>query len=373
MKRTIVGPWRFVVGPDILPEIGLHGKWLGTRALFMGGNRAVEAVREPIEASLRDIGLDWHVEQGSHVDKVKSSVDALVTIGREQECDFVIGCGGGRAMDCSKAVARKMDVPLIVVPTVAGTNAAATISSGIEQDDVGRRHWYRGPDVIFCDTRVIVAAGPRYLASGMGDVLPFGAGFRIRREMRMPGGAESGALGLTGAFPTAAAEAIGGLTYPLIMEYGKRAYDDTAMGMPTDAVNRVCEAIYYCSAVGGPPCGLVGGDHSLHLANHPRCDRELIHGEWVAFGTLVNLVLFGCGTEEIDEVIDFNRSVGLPTCFADFGLADIGSQELVEHCQGIVGPSGTASFGLHQEFTAEQVADAMREVDHLAGTRDGRD
>jgi glycerol dehydrogenase-like iron-containing ADH family enzyme len=87
----------------------------------------------------------------------------------------------------------------------------------------------------------------------------------------------------------------------------------------------------------------------------------------------VNLVLFGCGTEEIDEVIDFNRSVGLPTCFADFGLADIGSQELVEHCQGIVGPSGTASFGLHQEFTAEQVADAMREVDHLAGTRDGRD
>jgi glycerol dehydrogenase len=371
MKRTIVGPWRFVVGPDILPEIGLHGKWLGTKALLMGGTRAVDSVKGPIERGLRDNGLDLHIEQGSHVDKVKSRVDALVDITTEQGCDFAIGCGGGRASDCAKAVARELDIPLIVVPTVAGTNAAATISSGIEEDDVGRRHWYRGPDVILCDTRVIAASGPRYLASGMGDVLPFGAALPIRRQMRMPGGAESGALGLSDAFPTVAAEMIGRLTYKLVMENGKRAYDDAAMGMPTDAINKVCEAIYYCSAVGGPPCGLVGGDHSLHLANHPRCPKEIIHGEWVAFGTLVNLVLFGCTNDEIDEVIDFNRSVNLPTCFDDFGLADISEDELLDHCTGIVG-GGTSSFGLNQEFNGEDVANAMREVDHLATTREAR-
>ena len=71
MKRTIVSPWRFVVGPDILPEIGLHGKWLGKKAFLLGGQRALDAVKEPILASLSDNGIQCHIEHGSHVDKVK--------------------------------------------------------------------------------------------------------------------------------------------------------------------------------------------------------------------------------------------------------------------------------------------------------------
>ncbi len=370
MKRTIVGPWRFVVGPDILPEIGLHAKWLGEKCLLMGGRRALEAVGAPITASLRDNGIAYHVEHGGHVDKVKERVDDLVRVAREQGVDFAIACGGGRVMDCGKAVARELDVPLIVVPTTAGTNAAGTISSGIEHDDVPRRHWYRGPDVIFCDTRVIVAAGPRYLASGMGDVLPFGAGLPIAREMRRPGNAETGALGLRDAFPTVAAEMIGRLTYRLVIENGKRAWDAATLGIPSDEVSAVCEAIFYCSAVGGAACGLVGGDHVLHLANHPRCTRELIHGEWVAFGTLVNLILFGSPLAEIHEVIDFNRSVKLPTCFADFGIGEISREELVDHARTMVGADGTASFGLNRSFTAQDIAEAMMEVDHLARTRE---
>jgi len=372
MKRTIVGPWRFVVGPDILPEIGLHAKWLGDKGFLLGGRRALEAVEAPIIESLRDSGLGCHVEHGAHVDKLKSRVDELVRIGREQQVDFAIACGGGRVMDCGKAVARELDVPLIVVPTTAGTNAAGTISSGIEEDDVPRRHWYRGPDVVLCDTRVIVNAGPRYLASGMGDVLPFGAGLPISLGMRRPGNAESGALGLRNAFPTVAAEMIGRLTYRLVIENGKRAYDAATLGIPSDEVGKVCEAIFYCSAVGGAACGIVGGDHTLHLAGHPRCSRELIHGEWVAFGTLVNLILFGSPPAEIDEVIDFNRGVGLPTRFADFGIDEISREELIDHARTMVGADGTASFGLNRSFTAQDIAEAMMEVDHLARTRDQR-
>ena len=338
----------------------------------MGGARALNAVKGPITASLCDNGLEYHIEHGPHVDKVKSRVDDLVRIGREQKVDFAIVCGGGRVMDCGKVVARELDVPLIVVPTTASVNAAGTLSSGIEQDDGPRRYWYRGPDVIFCDTRVIVQAGARWLASGMGDVLPFGAGLPLALRMDRPGNAEAGALGLRDAFPSVAAEEIGRLTFELVVANGKRAYDAAVLGIPTDAVNQVCEAIFYCSAVGGPACGIVGGDHTLHLANHPRCTKEVIHGEYVAFGTLVNLILFGSPLSEMDQIIDFNRSVNLPTCFDDFGLADITPEELVEHTKAMVGPDGTASFGLNRRFTAKDIAEAMREVDFLARTRDQR-
>ena len=372
MKRTIVSPWRFVVGPDILPEIGLHAKCLGSKALVLGGERGLASVKEPILASLRDNGLPCHIEHGAHVDKVKSRVDALVQAGQSEACDVAVACGGGRAMDCGKAVAREMGVPLIVVPTVASVNAAGTISSGIEQDDVPRRHWYRGPDVVFCDTRVIVDGGARWLAGGMGDVLPFGAGLPIALEMRRPCSAEAGTMELRNAFPTACAELIGRATFDLVIRNGRRAYEAACLGLPTDEVGKVCEAIFYCSAVGGASCGIVGGDHTLHLADHPRCGREIIHGEYVAFGTLVNLILFGSPLPEIDQLIDFNRGVNLPTCFADFGLADITRTELLAHARTKVGADGTASFGLNRSFTAVDVADAMQEVDYLATTREQR-
>lgn len=372
MKRTLVSPWRFIVGPDILPEIGLHTRWLGSKCLLLGGTRGLNAVKEPITASLRQNDVDYHVEHGPHVDKVKARVDELVQRGREQRVDVTIACGGGRALDCGKVVARELDVPLIVVPTVASVNAAGTLSSGVEQDTrPGKRTWYRGPDVIFCDTRVIVEAGARWLAGGMGDVLPFGAGLPLALEMRRPGTAEAGALGLHDAFPTAAAECLGRLTFRLVIAHGKRAYDAACLGIPSDEVNKVCEAIFYCSAVSGPACGIVGGDHVLHLATHPRCTKDLLHGEYVAFGALVNLILFGSPLTEFDELLAFNRTVHLPTTFADFGLADITPDELVEHTQTLVGPDGTASFGLHQRFTARQLAEAMREVDYLARTRPG--
>ncbi len=369
MKRTIVCPWRFVVGPDILPEIGLHGSWLGRKAFVLGGRRGLGAVREPILESLREHSVDYHVEHGPQVDKTKPRVDELVRIGREQRVDFAIVCGGGRTMDCGKAVARELGIPLVVVPTVASVNAAGTISSGIEEDEGPRRAWYRGPDVIFCDTRVIVEAGARWLAGGMGDVLPFGAGLPIALEMRRPGNAEAATLGLRNAFPTVSAELIGRATFDLVMAHGKRAYDAAVLGIPSDEVGKVCEAIFFCSAVSAPACGIVGGDHNLHLADHPRCTREILHGEYVAFGSLVNLILFGSPLVEIDQLLAFNRSVNLPTCFADFGLEDITHHELLQHAKTKVGVDGTASFGLNRAFNARDIEEAMREVDLLARTR----
>ena len=83
MKRTIVSPWRFVVGPDILKEIGLHAKWLGGKALLVGGTRGLGATRDVIVTSLQQQGIDFHVEHGDHVTKEKAKVDALCAIAAE--------------------------------------------------------------------------------------------------------------------------------------------------------------------------------------------------------------------------------------------------------------------------------------------------
>ena len=48
----------------------------------------------------------------------------------------------------------------------------------------------------------------------------------------------------------------------------------------------------------------------------------MYHGEKVAFGVLVQLVLENSPLEEIEEVLEFSTSVGLPVTFAELGFED---------------------------------------------------
>ena len=90
----------------------------------------------------------------------------------------------------------------------------------------------------------------------------------------------------------------------------------------------------------------------------------MIHGEWVAFGFLVRLVLGGEFPDEIPRLVSFLRSVGLPTRFADFGLDDPTEEELTEEAERIVGPAGT-DYDTGWNVTAALLVEAMREVDSL--------
>jgi glycerol dehydrogenase len=56
----------------------------------------------------------------------------------------------------------------------------------------------------------------------------------------------------------------------------------------------------------------------------------MLHGEKVAFGTLVQLVLEDSPDNEIFTLIDFCRTVGLPTCLAMMGAKNISPERLMQ-------------------------------------------
>ncbi len=351
MVKTMRCPQYFVVGAGACAEVGRHGKELGgSRALVIGGARSIEAVKGVLLPSLEAAGISFHVESGEHVRKTLSSVDALTAVGRKEGADLLIGCGGGAVMDCGKAVAHELKVPYIAVPTVASVNAAGTNSATIEGDSVPRRYWYQAVDVIVADTAIIAAAGARFLASGMGDALPSGYGAQL-------------ALWRGRSEATATRVALAQLCTRTILEEGARAYRACKRGVPVPELDRVVEAIILCSGLAG--FGMPG-DHVLHPAQMPQCRRRAIHGEWVAFGFLVRLVLGGEFNSELPGLVRFLRSVELPTRLADFGLEGITKEDLLEECQRIVGPSGKAEYDLGRPVTAEEICEAMLEVDCLS-------
>jgi glycerol dehydrogenase len=371
MKKVIVHPLRFVVGPGVLADVGAHAAALGKRVLVIGGERAIGTIKEVVTASLEKAGVAYHIEQGSHVDKKRPLVDALIAKGREFKADVVIAAGGGRVVDAGKAVAHGLGAWLISAPTIASTNATATTSASIEGDSQ-RSFWYVGPHTVIADTRIIAQAGGRYLAAGMADALPTWTGGRVALRMGKGSGVEH-VLGLSGAFPSGAAITLAAWTYETILEYGERAYHAAEMGAATAAVDRVVEAIVYGGGVAGPAVGGVGGEHSLHPANSPYATRPTLHGEQVGFGILVAMHLMHESEDELLTMVRFNQSVKLPTTFADFGVQEPSRQVALEIARGIIGPSGKATFGLWYEITPETLCDAMREIDYLGRREKGED
>jgi glycerol dehydrogenase len=349
MTEPIRSAQRCVVGPGVMAEIGEHAVQFGRRALVIGGQRAIAAVQPDLVAGLDGQGIAWHLEQGTHVQKTRASVTHLAQAGRAHRAALVIACGGGAVMDCAKAVAHELHVPLINVPTTAATNACGTAGASIEGDDVPRRTWYQGADVILADTAVIARAGARSLASGMGDALPswFGAQVALRRgQTRFP----------------ATRLAMARLCTSLILEHGAESWHACGRGESVPAVEQVVEAIVYCSGVAG--FGMPG-DHNLHPARLAAGPAAPIHGEWVAFGFLVRVVLGGEFVEELPALLAFLRSVNLPTRFADFGLPPLSREALLSEARRIIAPADTADYHTGYPVTPEAVCDAMLEVDRL--------
>jgi alcohol dehydrogenase class IV len=136
---------RIVFGSGVLKEVGKASSKMGVRPLVVTGSSPVRA--EVLFAILEEVGVEWQVfalEGEPTVD----SVNAALQTALENNCDHVIGCGGGSAIDTAKAVSvlltnpgelidylevigggkaiEQPAAPCIAIPTTAGTGAEVT-------------------------------------------------------------------------------------------------------------------------------------------------------------------------------------------------------------------------------------------------------
>jgi glycerol dehydrogenase len=179
----------------------------------------------------------------------------------------------------------------------------------------------KNPDVVLVDSQIVAQAPARLLVSGMGDALA--TYFEARANSR------SGRPAMAGGMPTQAALVLAELCYKTLLKDGLKAKLAVENKVLSPAVENIIEANTYLSGVGFESGGLAAA-HAVHngLTLLKEC-HHLFHGEKVAFGTLVQLALENAPLEEINQVLAFCRSVGLPTCLADIGAADVSKEALM--------------------------------------------
>ena len=358
MANTIISPNRYVQGRGELKNLPEHAKKLGKKLFVIISASGLKRVRDLLEKSFENTGMELVFEEFQG-ECCETEIKRLGSRFQENKCDLVVGVGGGKIHDSAKAAAYYQGAPVVIIPTIASTDAPCSALSVIySETGVFERYLFlnSNPDLVLVDTDIIAAAPSRLLVSGRGDAL---ATYFEARAV-----AASGALSCAGGKPTKGALALAKLCYETLLEDGVKAKLAVEAGACTQAVENIIEANTYLSGIGFESGGLAGA-HAIHngLTVIKDC-HHLYHGEKVAFGTLTQLVLENAGQKLLEEVIGFCMDVGLPTTFAELGMARPDKDLLMEAAVRACSPDDTL-VNMPFEVTPEMVYAAMVGADAL--------
>ena len=270
-----------------------------------------------IEASLLRESIHGRVEvfRGEcSTEEVERIVDGVRKSGPAADC--VIAVGGGKCIDAGKSVACRLEVPAVICPTIASTDApCSAVSILYTPEGVGKgpEFFPANPALVVVDTGIIASSPPRHFVAGMGDALA--TCYEARTCYGNPRGRS-----IVGARMTIAAMALAELCAETVFEFATAAMEAMGRGEINDAVERIIEANTLLSGIGFESCGLAAA-HALAagLTVIPVLHRDFLHGELVAAGLIAHLLLEG-NPGEARKVALFLNTVGLPVCLRQFGL-----------------------------------------------------
>lgn len=362
MANIIIAPGRYIQGSGELHQIGTYTKPLGQKAFVLITQSGYSRVGSVVEQSFADAQCQVFFEYFNG-ECSKNEIDRLTARFKELGCDVCIGIGGGKTHDTAKALAYYVGSPVVIVPTIAGTDAPCSALSVLYTDEgvFDEYLWLpSNPNVVLVDTDVVSKAPARLLVSGMGDALA--------TYFEAQATADSDSSTCAGGKVTNAALVLARACYDTLLADGLKARLAVEQHVCTPAVENIIEANTYLSGIGFESGGLAGA-HAIHngFTVAPET-HSMYHGEKVAFGTLVQLVLQNAPTELLDEVLDFCVSVGLPITLADLKLEAPSEETLHAIAEAATAP-GETIHNMPMEVTADKVYAAIIAADALGRHR----
>jgi len=363
MFKTLRFPGKYLQGPGALSDLPPQIARFGKRGLILASptphkaflqNRTLEADGSPLPTEL------------FHGECCEQELSRLARVIQEQRIDVLVGMGGGKTIDTAKIVADRAGIPVIVVPTIASTDAPCSGCAVVysEHGEFEKVHYQKSnPAVVLVDTQIIATAPVRFLTAGMGDALATWFEANSCSQTQSPN--ECGGLStLTGL-------SLARLCYDTLLEYGAAAKLSAEQHLVTQALEHIVEANTLLSGIGFESGGLASA-HAIHngLTALPET-HAYYHGEKVAFGVLAGLQLTDVPPGDSDVVYSFCEDVGLPTTLDDVGLGGVDRDGLMLVAEKACAP-GASIHHEAGEMSPDRVLRAVVAADAVGKHRKGQ-
>lgn len=141
-----------------------------SHAVWVFGERAIAAARPYLPEAFERAGAK-HLQFTGHCSERHV---AQLAHACNDDRQVVIGVGGGALLDTAKALARRLALPFVAIPTIAATCAAWTPLS-VWYNDAGQALQFEIFDdanfLVLVEPRIILQAPDDYLLAGIGDTL----------------------------------------------------------------------------------------------------------------------------------------------------------------------------------------------------------
>jgi glycerol dehydrogenase len=308
LPRVFIAPQRYIQGKDVLAHLGRYLSLVRVRRaaiLISAGGQARHGAR--LGDSLRAAGID-SVTCRFGGECSLEEIDKHARTLKTQNIDGVLAVGGGKCVDAGKAVAFRLDRPVVIAPTLASNDAPCSALSILYSPtgvSTGVEFYPCSPALVVVDTGIVAAASERFLVSGMGDAMAtwYEASVCLRNR---------DAVTTLGARPTIASFAIGEICARTLFEQGTAAAAAVASSAVNESLEAVVEANTLLSGLGFESGGLAAAHgFAQSFTALPVANANHLHGEMVAMGTLAQLILES-RLDEARRVAEFFAQVGLP-------------------------------------------------------------
>jgi glycerol dehydrogenase len=321
MLKKALFPGKYIQGIGALDELLSLIKLLGRQGLILASPTVHKTILPDRGLNLQATPLSVERFAGECCEK---ELSRLATIIREKQVDVLVGMGGGKTIDTAKIAADRADIPVLVVPTIASTDAPCSGCAVVySEQGVFESVYYQksNPAAVLVDMEIIANAPVRFLVAGMGDALA--TWFEAKSCSDTHSENECGGLStLTGLN-------LAKLCYDTLLQYGAIAKLAAERHIITPALEHIVEANILLSGVGFESGGLASA-HSIHNGLTALEETHgYYHGEKVAFGVLAGLQLTDASPDESSVVFSFCEEVGLPTTLEDIGLREFDRDRLM--------------------------------------------
>ena len=304
MVRVFGAPGRYVQGPGVIAQLGECLGSQSSRPLVVADAVVMRLLHDDLMAGLGGLAgatrlIPFNGECTS------DEIARIVAVAGD--ADVVIGVGGGKAIDTAKSVSIALGTRIVIVPTVASNDSPTSRLAVLYTADhvlSEVRMMPANPDLVLVDTAIIARAPERFFVAGIGDALS--------KKFEAAQCFSAGGQNFYKAHPPYLALTLGEACYASIRNHAEDALRALRAQCPDDAFERVVEATILMSGLAFESGGLSIAHAVLRgLSTVPELNGAL-HGEQVAFGLIVQLVLEQRAHGEIEELLGFYQRIGLP-------------------------------------------------------------
>jgi len=163
-RNVVVGHGVIERTREAVADLHLHG-----RPLIVSSPTPQEIAGERVAAQFRAAGDD----PASIVVETASfeSVERVIAAAEDAEADYLIGVGGGKAIDIAKMAADHLDHGFVSVPTAASHDGIVSGRGSVPEGDTRHSVAAEPPLAVVADTEVLAAAPWELTTAGCADII----------------------------------------------------------------------------------------------------------------------------------------------------------------------------------------------------------